>query len=740
MPKAWQGFGAPVHSACPHASAQRQFPLANLKPMSHEPVSLLSYGAATLASGTLLALAAASLQQAQTTATRARRPLEVAGVLLISLALWWPVHLSTGHMLLVRSGQIPAGLALLAPLLMGALAWGAQRGWRAGQKPVMAAATLGLLLVSWAVLEADPPTTPPVPALAPALLAPILVALLLSSLTLTVVGRWTRIAQGLVTFGAAALLNYGTWRSSGGAMGTLTPMVDWVMLGAATGLALVGAWLVHSMSAAGGGASAATRLASVDAITGLPLRAQFEARLAKALRDCHSSGASLAVMQLNLDGFRGINETHGMQVGDLVLEAVGQRLRRIARTDDAVARLSGNDFLLLVPKLDDPKDVDRVASRVVETLAGDYPVDGLAIKVTCSVGVATWPGRTRATRLIGCAELAMREARRAGGGRHCVYSEALEGEGSPEAELLHELRNAIANHSFELHFQPKIDAHSGKITGAEALLRWKHPVRGMVSPDEFVPLAERNGLIGPLGDWVIEEACRQSRAWRDAGLRMRVAINLSAYQMQQEDIVQRIGQALQRHRVHPSLLTCEITETAAMQDTRTAHETFRQLGAMGVHVSIDDFGTGYSSLAYLRRLPAEELKIDRAFVTDLDHSEDARAVVNAVVQLAHALSLKVVAEGVETPQQRDILVELGCDELQGFLFAKPMPARLLLMWAMSDRASPKAFRGSLFANTKEAPGLLDVRKRSRFARFSTGQADSSGHGKSQSAEELDLML
>ena len=271
-------------------------------------------------------------------------------------------------------------------------------------------------------------------------------------------------------------------------------------------------------------------------------------------------------------------------------------------------------------------------------------------------------------------------------------------------------------------------------------MRWKHPVRGMVSPDEFVPLAERNGLIGPLGDWVIEEACRQSRAWRDAGLRMRVAINLSAYQMQQEDIVQRIGQALQRHRVHPSLLTCEITETAAMQDTRTAHETFRQLGAMGVHVSIDDFGTGYSSLAYLRRLPAEELKIDRAFVTDLDHSEDARAVVNAVVQLAHALSLKVVAEGVETPQQRDILVELGCDELQGFLFAKPMPARLLLMWAMSDRASPKAFRGSLFANTKEAPGLLDVRKRSRFARFSTGQADASGHGKSQSAEELDLML
>ena len=242
MPKAWQGFGAPAHLACLHACAQRQFTLANLKPMSHEPVSLLSYGAATLASATLLGLAAASFQLVQTAVPRARRPLEVAGVLMLSLALRWPVHLSTGHMLLVRSGQVPAGLALLAPLLMGALAWAAQRSWRAGQKPALAAAAIGLLLVSWAVLEADPPTTPPVPVLAPALLAPILAALVLASLTITVVGRWTRTAQGLATLGAAALLNYGTWRSSAGALGTQTPMVDWVMLGAASGLALAGGW------------------------------------------------------------------------------------------------------------------------------------------------------------------------------------------------------------------------------------------------------------------------------------------------------------------------------------------------------------------------------------------------------------------------------------------------------------------------------------------------------------------
>ncbi len=703
--------------------------------MAQESASLLSTGATTLACATLVALAAASMHHAQSISTRARAPLDAAAVLLLSLALWWPLHLGAGQMLLVRSGQWPTALAWLAPLWMAGLAWTAQRGWQAGHKPGTAAAALGLLLVTWAVLESDPPATPAVPTIAPALLAPLLVGLLLGSLRFTGSGRWARVGRGLTTLGAAALLTYGAWRSSAGSLGTQTPLGDWALLAATTALALLGAW--HVRLAAGPAScngAGSTRLACVDAITGLPLRGQFEARLAKALRECHSSGASLAVMQVNLDGFRTINETHGMQVGDLLLEAVGQRLRRIARSEDAVARLSGNDFLLLVPKLEDPKDMDGVARRVVETLAGDYPVDGLIVKVSCSVGVAIWPGRARATRLIGCAEMAMREARRGGGGRHCIYSEALEGEGSPEAELLHELRNAIASQAFELHFQPKIDAISGKITGAEALLRWRHPVRGMVSPDEFVPLAERNGLIGPLGDWVIEESCRQSRAWRDAGLRMRVAINLSAYQMQQEDIVQRIGQALQRHRVHPSLLTCEITETAAMQDTRTAHETFRQLGAMGVHVSIDDFGTGYSSLAYLRRLPAEELKIDRAFVTDLDHSEDARAVVNAVVQLAHALSLKVVAEGVETARQRDILVELGCDELQGFLFAKPMPARLLLMWAMSDRASPKAFRGSLFANTLEAPGIVGARKRSRLSRFA------SRHAASEHGEEVDLML
>jgi EAL domain-containing protein (putative c-di-GMP-specific phosphodiesterase class I) len=271
--------------------------------------------------------------------------------------------------------------------------------------------------------------------------------------------------------------------------------------------------------------------------------------------------------------------------------------------------------------------------------------------------------------------------------------------------MVRDLRRAIANNELELYFQPKIDARSGKVTAAEALLRWNHPQLGLVLPGQFVPLAERTGLIGPLGDWVIEAACRQARAWRDKGLRMRVAINLSAYQMRQDDIVDRIIESLKRHRIRPSLLTCEITESAAMEDTLATQETFRRLGELGTHLSIDDFGTGYSSLAYLRKLPAEELKIDRSFVQDLEHSPDARAVVDAVLKLAHALGLKVVAEGVENPRQHQILVELGCDELQGYLFAKPMSARALLLWAIGDRGEASVFRNSLFGETRQTSML-----------------------------------
>jgi EAL domain-containing protein (putative c-di-GMP-specific phosphodiesterase class I) len=232
-----------------------------------------------------------------------------------------------------------------------------------------------------------------------------------------------------------------------------------------------------------------------------------------------------------------------------------------------------------------------------------------------------------------------------------------------------------------------------QITAAEALLRWRHPRRGVVSPALFVPVAERHGLIGAIGNWVIEEACRQAREWNEVGLAVRVCVNLSGYQMRQDDLVVRLGRALQRHHVPPARFTCEITESVAMEDTRVTRQAIAELGALGVRVSIDDFGTGYSSLSSLRKLPAAELKIDRAFVRDLDTSADARSIVGAIVQMAHTLGLQVVAEGVETVAQRDRLVALGCDELQGYLFAKPMSAKALALWAGGQAdGAPRALR------------------------------------------------
>jgi EAL domain-containing protein (putative c-di-GMP-specific phosphodiesterase class I) len=243
-----------------------------------------------------------------------------------------------------------------------------------------------------------------------------------------------------------------------------------------------------------------------------------------------------------------------------------------------------------------------------------------------------------------------------------------------------ELRLAIERNELALHYQPKVDARTGRVTGAEALVRWHHPDKGMVSPAEFIPLAERFGLIGALGQWVIDDACRQMRAWLDGGTSIAVAVNLSVHQLRRDDLVPRVRHALEQHRIDPKLLTFEITESAAMEDTHNTMQVFSVLAQLGVSLSIDDFGTGYSSLAYLRKLPATQIKIDRSFVSDLGQGEDALAVVNAVVSLAHALGLEVVAEGVETEQQRDILVRLQCEQLQGFLFAKPMPAAEFLQW------------------------------------------------------------
>ncbi len=436
-----------------------------------------------------------------------------------------------------------------------------------------------------------------------------------------------------------------------------------------------------------------------DELTGLPNRTSFEGRLAQAQQLADAQHGQVALLVVALDGFKHVNEEFGHEYGDRLLQRVAQRLRSLVAPHSA-ARLGGDEFLLLHGD-GSAQQAMALAVQVIDAVAQPCSVDNRELSVGCSVGLALYPQHGSMSALITQAGVAMRAAKSAGGSTYAVFDARMVVDTREQAELLRDLRLALARSQLELMYQPKIHAPSAQITGVEALLRWHHPQRGTISPNIFIPMAERSGLINALGAWVIDEACRQARAWRDEGLRMRVAINLSAHQLRQRDLPQRIEAALRKQQINPDLLTCEITESVAMEDTEATLRFFTELAAVGVHISIDDFGCGYSSLSYLRKLPAGELKIDRSFVLDLESSEEARKIAAAVVQLAQALKLKVVAEGVETEEQYQILRQFGCDELQGFLFAKPMSARALGLWATANEG-PRSiqFSESLFRETR----------------------------------------
>lgn len=446
--------------------------------------------------------------------------------------------------------------------------------------------------------------------------------------------------------------------------------------------------------------SALQELAGLDPLTGLPNRQSFETKLALAAQHADTHERRLALLFINLDGFKPINETLGLPAGDAVLRVLGERLMAFARATDVAAHIGGDEFLLLMDAHPTRVEVSDLARRLLAGLSEPCDIGGREVALTCSIGVAMYPEDGALSKLVAHADAAMNASKRTGGSTYCFFEPRMVEGAREQVELLRDLRRAIDQGQLELFYQPKVHAPSGQITGVEALMRWHHPRRGMVSPMVFIPIAERYGLIGTLGNWLIEDACRQIRAWRDGGLRMRVAINLSVQQLRQSDLVPRIKETLKRHRIEPNLLTCEFTESAAMDDAQATLQVIEELSAAGVHLSIDDFGTGHSSLSYLRKLPAEELKIDRSFVQDLETNSDARAIVDAVVKLAQALGRKVVAEGVETMEQQRILRELGCDELQGYLFAKPMSARALALWAMTKEGPTDLnFRQSLYGDS-----------------------------------------
>jgi diguanylate cyclase (GGDEF)-like protein len=429
-------------------------------------------------------------------------------------------------------------------------------------------------------------------------------------------------------------------------------------------------------------------LAYQDALTGLPNRAHFEERLEQLLEHVGRSPSAMAVLFIDIDGFKAVNESFGHAAGDAVLQEMGRRLAALARPQDSAARIGGDEFVLLVAAPGSHEEAAAVARRTLHALISPYPLPGGSeVRLSCSIGIAMFPEHGPTDRLIGNADSAMFAVKRTGGSTYAFFEARMELDASDQLVLQNDLRQAIERRELALYYQPKVDARNGDFTGVEALVRWQHAARGAVGPSELIAVAERFGLIGALGEWVFEEACRQIRAWQDAGLRIRVAVNLSAQQLRQDDLVQRIRQTCARHRVDAALLTFEITESVAMEDTQATMRSFALLARAGASLAIDDFGTGHSSLAYLRTLPARQLKIDQSFVADLGLSGDAMAVVDAVIRLAHALGLRVVAEGVETERQRDILQSLGCDEFQGYLFARPMDPERLALWVAGEQST-----------------------------------------------------
>ena len=632
------------------------------------------------------------------------RLLSMAAVLLMAYGLWWPAQASQGSPSFGASFGVHALLAWSACFALPGFGWLAanriaRRAYFQGLQAVVAT-----LLAAYVLAMVQMPGLFRMATIDGQLAIGLSVALLGAAAVTAHMNlanaarlRVLRLLSAMVVAGVGV---FASLAQPASADATRWPdLIDLAMVFALTGTLMA---IMRAKVRSAEPAAAASPAATIDSLTSLPTRLFFEERMRAEAKRSDAGKAPFAVLFIDLDGFKPVNDTFGHNCGDQVLRQVGKRLIWLTRKTHEAARVGGDEFLLLVPNASSPEVAEKVAQRVIDTLCKPYKVDGREINIACSIGIALHEsGAGAVDKLIARADVAMYAAKRAGGSRHCFYAANMDMDAQQNFDLVRDLRKAIAKNELELHFQPKIDASTGKVTAVEALLRWQHPTLGLVMPDRFIPLAERNGLVGPLGNWVIEAACLQARQWRDKGLRMRVAINLSAHQMRQDDLADRIADALKRHRIHPSLLTCEITETATMEDTGKTQETFRRLGELGAHLSIDDFGTGYSSLSYLRKLPAKELKIDRSFVMDLEHSADARAVIDAVLKLAHALGLKVVAEGVENQRQQQILTALGCDELQGFLFAKPMTARSLLLWAMAEGTPTASFNASLFGSTRE---------------------------------------
>jgi diguanylate cyclase (GGDEF)-like protein/PAS domain S-box-containing protein len=419
-----------------------------------------------------------------------------------------------------------------------------------------------------------------------------------------------------------------------------------------------------------------TFFANHDTLTRLPNRVMFNERLTQAIARAQRLASMAAVLFIDLDRFKIINDTLGHDAGDELLKQLAARLRECLREGDTIGRQGGDEFVVLVEGVSDPAQVAGVGQKILDTVARPYLIRGHEFHVTASIGISIYPedGHDQQT-LLKNADIAMYRAKEQGKNNHKFYSAQINSHSYERLALETSLRRAVERDEFLLHYQPKVDMRSGRITGVEALIRWQHPELGMVPPGEFIPIAEETGLIGPIGEWVLRTACTEARGWVASGLSpITIAVNLSARQFSSDELAIAILRVLRDTGLDPRLLELELTESTVMHNAERATEILQQLKRLGVRVAIDDFGTGYSSLSYLKRFPISSVKIDRSFVLDLPDDKDDAAITQAVIAMAHSLRLRVVAEGVETPEQFRFLEEHHCDEMQGNYFSKPVDA------------------------------------------------------------------
>lgn len=416
--------------------------------------------------------------------------------------------------------------------------------------------------------------------------------------------------------------------------------------------------------------------ASHDILTGLPNRMLLMDRIERAISRAKRESQKVAVVFVDLDHFKLINDSLGHHAGDRLLLEISSRLSTCIRHQDTVARLGGDEFVLVLTEQANEPGVIHIIRRLLEVISQPWVDEQHEYSLSCSIGISCFPcDGDRADTLLQCADAAMYEAKNAGRNTFHFYTPELNQAVTERLELANDLRRAVERDEFRVYYQPRVDVTDGRIIGAEALIRWQHPEKGLVAPDNFIPIAEETGLIVPIGQWILHEACRQNRAWQDAGLPpISVSVNLSPIQFRQPGLIDAVTNALAQSGLAASYLELELTESFFMQDAERINVAITALKSLGVALAIDDFGTGYSSLSYLKRFPVNHLKIDKSFVQEIDINPDDAAIVRAIITLGHELGLKVVAEGVETQANYEFLQQHHCDEIQGYYFSRPVPA------------------------------------------------------------------